>query len=56
MHDELVSKYTGLNKDDLDIENPEYSCILCKAKCFFQGCSQHACEHQEQITVEEWNK
>jgi hypothetical protein len=53
--DELLKKYPGLNKDDLDINNPEYSCIICKDVCFFQGCSQHACQSHVEMTTEEWN-
>ena len=54
---ELLDKYIGLKEEDLDKDNPEYSCIICKAKCLFAGdCSEYACQHNEMMSSDEWNE
>jgi hypothetical protein len=55
-HMPVRDKYPGINVDELDLENPDYSCIICKAKCFFQGCLHYACVHHEEMSTEEWNE
>ena len=50
---ELLSKYPGLRKEDLEKMNPTYSCVVCKKylECGKKGC---ACNKAEKATEDEF--
>jgi hypothetical protein len=52
----LSKKYRGLKKEDLEMLNPEYSCVICKkvktCKNSKLGCS---CMDHEKTTEEEFS-
>lgn len=48
---EICEKYRGLRKEDLDIMNPWYSCIICKEgpECNHECTNPGLCTEEEFI-------
>ena len=51
----LTTKYPGLNTDELNNMNPEYSCVICgNMTCPFHGTPKKACPDYEPMSTDEY--
>jgi len=54
---EMTRKFRGLDPNDLDQQNPEFSCVVCgKSGCSLQGVAGRSCPYIEVLNEREWVK